>query len=430
MVKILKWGSFLLVWGFSHSALAQGIPSVLSWEDCVRIAGENNAQILAAKAQLRSLDYLEDVTKSPFLPQISAYTSYNRSVVDNNVSVGTPTFNSSGTAFNAGLSASLNIFSGFGDVGRMWQAQANEQAGQANLRTVKAQVSYDLKNAFESFMYAKEYQKLTQQIIDRRKENLGLVELRYQGGRENKGSVLLSRAYLAQAEYDDLQAQNAQRVSRRALSRALGYDEAAEYDVTGNVPTSEPGTRPVFENIALMTPEYANIRAQEEAAEAAVIVARSSFYPTVDVTGRINEGDNSFFPEQTRTSTLGVNISVPLFVGGRNFNNSRSAVQLRSVAQQNRMNISRDLLRRLEQAYSSYIEGVMKLKVDSTFRDATTVRAEIARKKYNNGLQTFEDWDVIESDLINRQKTYLQSKRDRVILEAAWEQSQGKGALP
>lgn len=429
MVKILFWGSIFLSLGFSSSALAQGIPAVLSWEDCVRIAGENNAQILAAKAQLRSLDYLEDVTKSPFLPQISAYAGYNRSVVENNVSVGNPNFNSSGTAFNAGLSASLNLFSGFGDVGRMWQAQANEEAGQANLRTVKAQVSYDLKNAFENFMYAKEYQKLTQQIIGRRKENLGLVELRYQGGRENKGSVLLSRAYLAQAEYDDLQAQNAQRVARRALSRALGYDETAEYDVTGSIPISEPGSRPAFEGIALMTPEYAVIRAQEEAAEAGVVVARSGFYPTVDITGRINEGDNSFFPEQTRTSTLGVNISVPLFVGGRNWGTTRSAVQLRSVAQQNRMNVSRDLLRRLELAYSSYIEGVMKLKVDSTFRDATAVRAEIARKKYNNGLQTFEDWDVIESDLIARQKTYLLSKRDRVILEAAWEQVQGKGSL-
>jgi len=55
--------------------------------------------------------------------------------------------------------------------------------------------------------------------------------------------------------------------------------------------------------------------------------------------------------------------------------------------------------------------------------------AEIARNKYNNGLLTFEDWDVIESDLINRQTTYLQNQRDRVISEAAWENIQGIGVF-
>ncbi|MGZ3696004.1 MAG: TolC family protein, partial [Bdellovibrionota bacterium] len=67
--------------------------------------------------------------------------------------------------------------------------------------------------------------------------------------------------------------------------------------------------------------------------------------------------------------------------------------------------------------------------VDQGFRDAATVRAEIARTKYNNGLQTFEDWDTIENDLITRQKAYLQSKRARVTAEAAWEQAQGIGVL-
>jgi hypothetical protein len=43
---------------------------------------------------------------------------------------------------------------------------------------------------------------------------------------------------------------------------------------------------------------------------------------------------------------------------------------------------------------------------------------------------SFEDWDRIENDLIQRQKTVLQSQRDRVTAEAAWEQAQGKGVIP
>jgi hypothetical protein len=36
---------------------------------------------------------------------------------------------------------------------------------------------------------------------------------------------------------------------------------------------------------------------------------------------------------------------------------------------------------------------------------------------------------VIESDLINRQTTYLQNQRDRFISEAAWENIQGIGVF-
>jgi hypothetical protein len=58
------------------------------------------------------------------------------------------------------------------------------------------------------------------------------------------------------------------------------------------------------------------------------------------------------------------------------------------------------------------------------------LRAEIARSKYNNGLLSFEDWDLIENDLINRQKALLVSVRERVTAEAGWEQARGEGAIP
>jgi outer membrane protein len=58
------------------------------------------------------------------------------------------------------------------------------------------------------------------------------------------------------------------------------------------------------------------------------------------------------------------------------------------------------------------------------------LRSELGRAKYKNGLLNFEDWNAIESDLINRQKAKLQSQRDRVVAEAAWEQATGKGVIP
>ena len=85
---------------------------------------------------------------------------------------------------------------------------------------------------------------------------------------------------------------------------------------------------------------------------------------------------------------------------------------------------------KLKQAHAAFIEAHQKMEVDRAFSEATLAREKIARAKYNNGLLTFDNWDIIENDLINRQKASLQSQRDRVIAEAAWEQAQGKGVIP
>jgi outer membrane protein TolC len=125
-----------------------------------------------------------------------------------------------------------------------------------------------------------------------------------------------------------------------------------------------------------------------------------------------------------------LNLSVPLFSGGRDYYTTKSAAASLEAVSSNRDNVERQLLVRLKQTYASYVESEEKLKVDQAFLEAAILRAEIARSRYNNGLMSFEDWDRIENDLIQRQKTVLQSQRDRVTAEAAWEQAQGKGVIP
>jgi len=90
----------------------------------------------------------------------------------------------------------------------------------------------------------------------------------------------------------------------------------------------------------------------------------------------------------------------------------------------------RQLLTRLQQTLSEYVQAVQLVEVNRSFLEAQRVRAEIARNRYNNGLMSFEDWDQIENELITRQKTMLQTERDRVTAEAAFEQAQGVGAIP
>lgn len=80
--------------------------------------------------------------------------------------------------------------------------------------------------------------------------------------------------------------------------------------------------------------------------------------------------------------------------------------------------------------HAAFMDAIGLQKVAKEFLEASQVRAIISRGRYQAGLMTFEDWDLIETDLINRQKIELQSRRDVVFAEAALEQSQGKSAFP
>ena len=279
-------------------------------------------------------------------------------------------------------------------------------------------------------LYAKELVNLTAEIAQRREENLKLVQLRFQSGLENKGSYLLSQAYLAQAKFDNLQARDSIRQAQSQLARALGLDHYNDLDVTGDIPVRAPPVQPVpLRDLAVQTPDYAQAVAQEDSNIAAVRVARAPFFPSPNLTGTAGNNDTNFFPSAGGNWTMGVNLTFSFLNGGKDFYTTRSAIESQGSSEAARINVSRQTLAKLEQVYDSYVEGVAAFDVAREFREAATLRAEIARKRYNNGLLLFEEWDTIETDLINRQKNYLQSKHDRVVVEATWEQALGKGVI-
>jgi outer membrane protein TolC len=169
--------------------------------------------------------------------------------------------------------------------------------------------------------------------------------------------------------------------------------------------------------------------AQEDASEAGVPLARSNFYPDLGVTGTVSAQGNNSFPNASKRSLM-VTLSLPIFNGGKDYHDLKSAAAQYSASSYQRQSVDQQLLPKLKQTFRAYVEAIEKLKVDKAFLEAAEVRAEIARNKYNNGLLSFEDWDTIENDLITRQKTYLLSERDRIIAEATWELTAGKGVIP
>ncbi len=400
---------------------AWGEPATtIGFEECIALAAQHNADLRNAQANLFAVEQQLRAAYSGYFPQLSGNVTHSDS---SNTGAG-----SAAATHSTAITATQNLFAGFQDEAKVEQAKANLGSAQAALIAAQARVSNDLKVAYAGLLYSQENVALTENIVQRLEENLRLVQLRFESGRENKGSYLLTRASLAQARFDRLQARQSVATAQAQLARALGVPPAPDLSVRGVVPLNEPGAPPDFGALISQTPDYRDATEKEKSAEANVRFARAGFYPSVNLSGTAaRQGQSGFADENQHTVTA--TLSIPLFSGGKDYYGVQSAASSLEAAKANRNSVGRQLLVNLKQNYATYAQSIEKLKVDREFLEAAETRAQIARAQYENGLLSFADWDRIEQDLIQRQKTLLASQRDRVNAEAAWELVQGKGVI-
>jgi len=79
----------------------------------------------------------------------------------------------------------------------------------------------------------------------------------------------------------------------------------------------------------------------------------------------------------------------------------------------------------LQDRWNSYVDAVENEVVQKELYDAEMLRAEISTAKYKQGLLSYEDWDIIESNLINQGKTHLQRRRTSELEQARWKNALG-----
>lgn len=405
-----------LVLLFSETSL--GTP--YTFADCIDILKKNNSELAAAEQSLEAAREQKNSFYWNFLPKVSANLGYQRGETDQLMKNG----------YTASLMATQNVFNGFSDNAKISEYEGKVLSAQAGLQAVKAKLSYDLKSAFAGLLYAEESLKLAKSIFKRRSDNLNMVELRFAGGRENKGAVLLSRANLKQAQLDILKAEHAYEAARSSLIRVLGLNADANLTIQGAVPIQDiKNEEPDFQKLAEQAPQRQDAQGKIQSAEASLSQTTSLFLPTLDLSGSVGKMGEDFFPDKNRWA-VGATFTWSLFSGGKDYFSRKSALALKMVAENTWKNSYLDLLASLRITYFAFVEATEQVKVSNAFVEAGSVRAEIGRSKYNNGLTTFDDWDKIESDLITFQKDQTLKRRDRIVAEASWEKTQGIGVVP
>ena len=410
---------FLAVLFFASASPLQADDS-LTWEQCASEAKRAHPDLSTALALLQQAEADKQVTGGSRLPQLSLSVSSLKN--------GTSGLGSSSLSSYA-LSAQQLIYDGGKTSNQIASNTEAIKAAQYNYDAVSANVRFALRSAFTQLLKAQELVGLAGEIATRRQNNVRLISLRYQGGREHIGSLRQAEADLAQSQFEVSQAKRGLVLAETTLASALGRDTHQPLRVQGAFKVSDLTERkPDLAQLAKNNPLFQQLDTKSKAARFDLDASRSAFSPQLYLTSSIGRGSYDRLPTDAVDWSAGVTVSVPIYQGGSG--RARVAKASAVLSQQNAQEKSGflQLFNALEQSWKSFQDARQAVLVQNKQLLAANERSKIANAQYSNGLVTFNDWVIIENNLVNAKKDYLNAEAEMLLAEAQWIQSKG-GAL-
>jgi outer membrane protein len=430
---MMTWRILSMALAFSLRVAADDVPvdpapipgTVLTWQDCVRLAVKENPDLQASREAVINSDAVRMGAYSALYPQISASFTDVRSYAGANLY--SPYVYS--TAYGEQLTVSQLIFDGFRTKGNIDAARAQLNLAFANLNDQKATVSFNLKTAFAQLLYAQKLIKINHDVIDLRQSNERLVRLLYEGGSEDRGNMQLSQANLDQALYDYDQSMRTRDLSVVQLSVYVGRDLKAPVLAEGELVTDVLPVLPAFGKLAVLTPAYYQRKAEVDGAAAGLTVANSGWYPQINASASANRSDSQF-PIKNHGWSAGFSVSYPIFEGGATYFDVKAANASLRQALDNLRSGTNDAALTLAQMFKGMVDQEDNVRIQQELLDATELRYKIAAADYRNGLMSFQDFNTITDSYVDQQRALLSAQLSAVVAEASWEEARGLGAIP
>ena len=406
--------TLLFCFGFlPNSLLAE---EALTWKDAVLEAKKHHPDLVPAREKWNQSKADKAITASAFFPKLNGDATLDRSKASSSTS----------NAYSYGVSAKQLLFDGFKTYFDVEQAAKKIASSEYNYRVTSSNVRLNLRIAFVDLLKAQELLHLTEEIAKRRQQSRDLIQLRYEACREHKGSLMTAEANLAQADFEVEQAKRNIVLSERRFVTQLGRSRLTPLRAVGDLTiASFDRAKPDLEILAETTPLLQQLIVLEEAAKWGVKSSQASFFPQIYANASTEKSDSDWPPDKTGWS-LGASFSLPLFEGGsRVAGVSKTKAALRQAEAEERSGRN-GVIFTLEENWASFQDAMDTVDVQKKFLDAAREREAIAEAEYSTGLISFNDWIIIEDNLVKAEKSFLDSRANALTAETNWRQAKGE----
>ncbi|MEN9336104.1 MAG: hypothetical protein RLZZ500_1091 [Bacteroidota bacterium] len=412
----------LLLFGLQLSSAQQ----VLTLEEAIKIALENNFDIQLAKNNLKIDETNNYIGNAGMLPNVSAnITDTNSRTNTTQVQGGTErTLNGAKNLnMNYGVSLDWTVFDGLKMFARKEQLNKLEQQGQAELKSALLSKISAVYLAYYDLVQQQQQIKALDTTIVISKERLQTAQNRYSIGKAAKLEVLNAQVDLNADESLMIQQKEQFKASQIQLNTLLARDVALEFSVLDALQVDE---QLVLENLKSLAKEQnPQLQAQvlsKNIAELQLKQVKAGRYPTVKVNtgytiGRTEASLGFITQSQNRGLTYGFTASVPIFQGSQISRNEKIArLQVTNaeitIKQQELL-----LESQLQSAYASYVSNKKLVEMEAKNVAIAEQNLDITLAKFKIGTITPVEFRTAQQGFIEAKVRYSNALYQTKIYE-------------
>ncbi len=375
-----------------------------------------NPQAQAAARNLQAARERLTSARAGLYPYFSASASYSR---------GGSQGLAPGDSYSYGFSGTQPLFSPALPAAVRSARAAHVSAGAA-YDGLASRLGYELKASFAGILNAREALKLSEDTLKRREENLELIRLKYEAGRENKAALLETEAVLKTARWRHERYKKELLLLERGLNRLLGRSpRTAAPGLSLPEAPEPPQDLSAFEAKLEEHPSLRSARASVDSARAAEDTSSAGRLPEASASGSYRWSGTDW-PDRGSAWSLGASVSLPLFAGGRLSAGVAAARAALAAAEAGLKNSSDEVYLAAKDAFLSWREAYAWLDVSKSSLDAAEARAWLVRKQYLAGQTSYFEWRTVEDSLITVQNDHLSAGRALALAHAAFVRALGE----
>lgn len=403
---------FQIVFFFAIS-LAARAQELLTVEDAVKIALENNYEIKIASNELKIDQQNVSLANAGVLPQLNA------NVTDNNSIQNTTQTQSDGSErklnnarnmnLNYGVALNWTIFDGMGMFARYDRLKELEKLGDAELKLAIFTKVSDVITTYYDLVQQQQQLKALDTAIVISNLRVTTADNRYKIGKASKLEVLNAQVDLNTDTTALLRQKELYANTKIFLNEILGRDVKTEFVVADEIAID--GTLLLPELMALAEKQNPQLQAQiinKRISELQLKQVKASRYPTVNITSGYNfsrtEASLGFITQSSGQGfTYGFNASMNIFNGGLQNRNEKAAklqVENSKIVIEQQLQTLRS---QLSSAYQTYLTNLELTKLEAK-------NEEIAKENLDITLAKFKIGTIAPLEFREAQLNYVNAK--------------------
>jgi outer membrane protein len=293
------------------------------------------------------------------------------------------------------------------------QAEAQFVAARQDLIVRVAQAYFDVLLAQDVLATAKAQKVAIAEQLESAKRNFEV------------GTATITDTHEAQARFDltsaqEIAAENDLAVKRQALRSVIGKEPEGLKNLRNGVQLAGPQPADINKWVELAEAGSASVQiyqALSEIAQREVEKQRAGHYPTLDLVathGKSGSGFSSTTGSGTdsKSNTIGVQLSIPLFAGGATVSRDREAVALKEKAAADLDNARRTAALNVRQAYLGVSSGLAQVKAYEAAITSSQSAVDSNKLGYEVGVRINIDVLNAQSQLYDTRQKLAKARLD------------------